>query len=336
MGWTTPAGYADRYRRFAEALLSVDPSIKLIANGQHPLCVVRDDDWDSTLFEADPSLVRCVTDHVLVGGTIDDASDPLDVYQDFMAVPFANESTYRDLEQTMVAAGIAEPRVAITELQLFGRLPQGHHGPSRPNATLTHDTLVDPTTMAEAIWDTLFYHSAVRLVPFVEMITHTGTVNHGGGLRKEKERVYCNPCHHAQTMFAAFGDATPVSVELEAPAQARPKVVEQLRQLHSDADRIPTVDAVAAVSTGGDLLVSLVHLGTAGPVSVSVRIENFAANRADVRTLAAEAPWAANTLNGPNAIAPATSQAAVTDAALTIELAPYSVVLLRLPPGQGH
>ncbi len=132
-------------------------------------------------------------------------------------------------------------------------------------------------------------------------------------------------------MFAAFANAIPVSVELEAPAQTRPKVVEQLRQLHSDADQIPTVDAVAAVSRDGDLLVSLVRLGPAGPVTVPIRVESFDASKAEARTLVADAPWAANTLDGPNAIMPAVAQVPVTDGALTIQLLPYSVVHLRVP-----
>jgi hypothetical protein len=40
-----------------------------------------------------------------------------------------------------------------------------------------------PATLAEALYDTLFYHVAVRNAPLVEVITHSATVNHGGRLR---------------------------------------------------------------------------------------------------------------------------------------------------------
>jgi len=78
IGWSTPAGYADRYRHFAEAMTRADPKIELQANGLAPLAVRDDDAWNQLLFEQNADRLRCVTDHILVGGSIDPTSDPHD------------------------------------------------------------------------------------------------------------------------------------------------------------------------------------------------------------------------------------------------------------------
>ena len=55
------------------------------------------------------------------------------------------------------------------------------------------------------------------------------------------------------------------------------------------------------------------------------------AERAEVQTLAAKTPWAVNTLEAPEAIAPATSTAELNDNKLSLQLPPYSYTLVRIP-----
>jgi len=326
VGWTTPAGYADRYREFAEAMLAVDPNIKLIACGA---VVWRGEEWNGALMREDAGLLRSISDHILVGGRVDPASDPLDIYQDFMAFPSFYEAQYLKLQRDMVAAGISDPRLAITELQLFARLGEGSgEGPTR----LSRENLVMPDTMAEAVYNVLVYHGAVRLAPFVEMVTHSATVNHGGGLRKVKERVYANPCHYGQSMFAAFGGATPVAVELACGVQPLPRALRDLKRAGVGLETVPVLDAVAAVDEAGTLLVSVAHRGTAGPVRLELCLAGAEpAAGAHIKTLSADVPWAKNTLERPEAVTPVEVEVATDGDHLRIEVPPYSVTLIRIP-----
>jgi alpha-N-arabinofuranosidase len=228
----------------------------------------------------------------------------------------------------MKHAGISNPRLAVTELQMFARVGR----PSSADAPrlLSNDTLVSPATAAEALYDVLIYHAAIRLAPFVEMVTHSATVNHGGGLRKTRERVYANPCYYAQSMFAAFTDAVPVKIEIRSPTQAAPLVLPDLKNVTS-ARSYKTIDALAAKSKDGRLLVSIVHRGTSGPIDLEINIEDFASTGgAEIQTLTADVPWAANSLEKPEAIIPVTKAGKIENGKMLVTIKPYAVLKITI------
>jgi len=323
--WTTAAGYLDRYLRFAKAMRAADPTVRLYACGAP---VLWGKNWNDTLIAGARPQLRSITDHPLIGGNVPRTTEPLDVFTDFMRVPDILESKWRDLRADMISAGLREPRLAVTELQMFA-----HLGPEvGPNETehLTRSNLVNPGTLAEALYDTLIYHSAVRLQPFVELVTHSATVNHGGGLRKEHERVYPNPCYYANLLFADFAEGQLVKVDLRCPNQRTPTVLPELRNTSSDSS-FPLFDAIAALSTNGDLLISLVHRGTGGPIRVRLAIDGYpAAENASVRTLSGSFPWAVNTLEQPEAVRPISTQEEVKNGAMVLMVNPYSLVHITL------
>jgi alpha-N-arabinofuranosidase len=196
---------------------------------------------------------------------------------------------------------------------------------------LTHENLVGPPTHAEGLYDVLIYHAAVRLAPFVTMVTHSATVNHGGGLRKTRERVYANPCHYAQTMFAAFAEALPVKVDLTCPTAKAPLVLPELRNVAKDWG-YKTLDALAARARDGSLLLSLVHKGTDGPIDLEITLNDLEpAGQAEIQTLSAEVPWAQNTLEAPAAIAPVASTASLSGTKLSLTLKSCSYTRVRIP-----
>ena len=132
--------------------------------------------------------------------------EPLEVYRDYMGIPEILEQRWRKLGEAMTEHGVQSPRLALTELQIYPAL--GKRADANLPARLHYGNLVNPSTQAEALYDVLIYHTAIRLSPFFELITHSGTVNHGGGLKKHHEHVYANPCHYAQSTFAAMAGAT--------------------------------------------------------------------------------------------------------------------------------
>jgi alpha-N-arabinofuranosidase len=320
----------DRYRQFVRAMQAADPDVKLYACGAPVLSGKR---WNDTLIAGAPDLLRSITDHPLIGGDVAADADPLDVFRDFMAVPQILEQKWAALCDDMSRAGIRAPHLAVTELQMFAKVGR----PSSPDAPrrLHHDNLVNPATHAEGLYDVLLYHSAVRLAPFVEMVTHSATVNHGGGLRKSHERVWANPCHYAQTMFATLAESCPVETELTSPTAQAPLVLPELRSATKDWT-YKTLDVLAAQARDGSLLLSIVHKGTAGPTELEITLEDFRpATHTEIQTLAADVPWAQNTLEAPARIAPVAGTQPVRDGTLTLMLRPYSYTLVRLPGGPG-
>jgi alpha-N-arabinofuranosidase len=319
--WTTAEGYVDRYRQFVKAMLKVDPGIKIYACGAP---VMWGKGWNDTLIAGASDILRATTDHPLVGGQVPADTEPLDVFRDFMAVPNVLEQKWADLEKDMKNAGISNPRLAVTELQMFASVGW----PSSANAPklLSNETLVSPTTDAEALYDVLIYHAAIRLAPFVELVTHSAIINHGGGLRKTRERVYANPCYYAQSMFAAFAEAVPVKTELTCSTQTAPLVLPDLKNVTS-ACSYKTIDALAAKSQDGKLLISIVHRGTSGPIDLEVNIKDFASiSRAEIQTITADVPWAANSLENPEAIIPVTTAEKIQNGKMLITIKPYSVL----------
>ncbi len=324
--WTTARGYVDRYKQFSAAMLKADSSVELLACGA-PVFWGRQ--WNDTLIAGLGASLQTITDHPLIGGDVFSDTDPLDVYRDFMAVPEVLESKWSALRDSMLRAGIENPHLAVTELQMFAHIAGGRH--SSTTARLTYRNLVQPATLAEGLYDVLIYHAAARLTPFVELVTHSAVVNHGGGLRKEHERVYANPCYYAQAAFAAFAGATPVRTVLQTAIEYAPGVLPQLRDVTRHAS-YSAVDALAAIAKDGSLLLSIVDRGPSRPIHLSIALDGFSAdNAAQLRTLHADVPWAANSLQHPDAVVPVDSIVPVRNGKIEFDLRPYSVLCLRVP-----
>ncbi|MHC4559476.1 MAG: alpha-L-arabinofuranosidase C-terminal domain-containing protein [Planctomycetota bacterium] len=324
--WTTAEGYVDRYKQFVKAMLEADPDIKLYACGAP---VMWGKNWNDTLIAGAADILTTTTDHPLVGGHVPADADPLEVYRDFMAVPEVLEQKWDALREDMTKAGIKNPRLAVTELQMFARL--GQLSLADAPRRLTHDNLVNPATQAEALYDVLIYHTAIRLAPFVEIVTHSATVNHGGGLRKARERVYANPCHYAQAMFSAFAEAMPVKTELSCATETAPLVLPDLKNVTSTWS-YKSVDALAAITPDGSLLISIVHKGTDNPIELEIILKDFdSAKKVEIQTLSTELPWAENTLENPQAITPVNTVNSIEKGQLSTTIKPYTVLRLKIP-----
>lgn len=322
--WTTARGYVDRFHPFAQAMRKADPAIVLHACGAP---VLWGQAWNRELIAGAAPELHSLTDHPLIGGDVSRRADPLDVFRDFMHVPDVLERKWAELRDDMANGGVRDGRLAVTELQMFAHLGPAAGGP--PAELLNRQNLVSPGTLAEALYDTLIYHAAARLQPFVELVTHSATVNHGGGLRKERERVYANPCYYASRLWADFAEAAPVKLELHTPSETAPIVLPDLKNDGGDRS-FRVVDAVAARGANGDLLLSLVNRGAGGAVALRVKVESFAGgDKAEVWTLAGPVPWAANTLDQPNEVQLVRSEAEVSNDSLKLQLPPYSIAQVR-------
>ena len=327
VNWTTPAGNADRYERFREAMLDADPTIQVTACG---LETNGDGHWNDTLFDRAGSDVRAISDHILAGGLVDASTDPNELYHAFMGFSEQLGETYRNLRDRMVSAGIDEPKLDITELQLFAHFRSGAERSQETDEDprLTADTMPTPTTISEALYDATIRHECIRMGDFVEMLTHSATVNHGGGLWKQGERVWANPCHYGRSIGATQAGGTPVRVDVACDTISTQTVFREIDPI----DGVPALDAMATVSgDGSELVVMLVNRTTDERLSVSLDVEEFdAASEAEVTTLSGETMHDANTRDDPKRITPESSTVTVDNGAATLELAPYSLVRLTI------
>jgi len=320
IGWTTPAGYSDRYREYVTAMRKADSKILFLACGGP---IWWKEGWNERLYTENTSTMRCITDHILQGPRVPASTDPLDYYRDSLLLSIVYAGAYAQWRETMEKAGVKNPRLAITELQLFGGILTAKEGET---VRLKPDNLVNPGTFAEGVYDLLYYHMAVRLGDFVELFTHSATVNHGGGLRKEKERVYANPCHYAQGMFSALAGASPVPVELSCAEVTSAGVVKSV----PDGTKAPVLDIVAARADSRTLLVSIVSRGTE-TVDLSLDLGGFAkSGRAELVRLSAEVPWAVNTLASPKAVAPVSESADIVNGKIAVTVPPFTIIRLTV------
>ncbi|MGD0089278.1 MAG: alpha-L-arabinofuranosidase C-terminal domain-containing protein [Planctomycetota bacterium] len=318
VSWTTSGGNVDRYQRFSAAMLESDDSIQLLACGAQGNPAAE---WNQRLIaEAGPRL-RCITEHLLNGVTVKAQTDPVDVFHAYMGQAVDMGRQCRKVRQSLVNAGRGKVRWAVTECQLFAHF----QGDAPPGAKLTPQTLFNPATISEALYFTTLVHECIRLGDFVELFTHSATVNHGGGLRKTKERVWANPVHYAHSLGAAFFNAVPVSVKLASGVYSTANRYGCIPPLQD----VPILDVMAALSDGGAALVlMLVHRGAAcGPVALELELRGFkAAAEAEVAALAGDAAHSQNTEAEPERIKPRVAAARVEEGQkLALTLAPYSL-----------
>jgi alpha-N-arabinofuranosidase len=322
VGWTTPDGNVDRYRRFREAIMAVDPTVQTIGCGYGN---VPDSEWNRRLIEGAAETLQTITDHILTGGGVDAQTDPIELVHAFLGYPMVLEERYRDLEQRMRAAGITSPHLAITELQLFAHF----YGAWSPDDALTPAKMPRPDTITEALYLTEIVNSCARLGDFVSLLTHSATVNHGGGLRKERERVYANPVHHAHALGHALAGGTPVAVQLACAGFSTHRDFAHVPPM----DSVPLIDTLAVLSETGDLLLSLVHRGAAGgPIDLEIALEGYRAQpQAEVTTLAGETWYDRNSREAPERVVPRHTQLSLSsEDRFAVTLAPFSITQVRL------
>lgn len=224
IGHCTPEEYAERYERFYKAMMAVDPRIKIIANGQ-------DKRWNAPIIQRKSDILRSLSTHTLIGGGTPEDADPEEVFESLMAYTYFYEQHLRDMGAQM-AEKVKVPKFAVTELQVFTNRPGLPN-----NATLT-----------ESLFWSGIVNTCIRLGSLVEMVTHSALVNHGGGLRKEREIVYANPVYYARKMYSTQSGTIPVRIHVRCPMYKSSG-----RYSPANAD-VPYMDAVAMVNEEGSEL----------------------------------------------------------------------------------
>ena len=314
--WTTSDGNLDRYKCFSNAMLKSDPTIKLLGcgSGNDP-----NSEWNYHLIDGVGKDLRCITDHILTGGAVNADTVPADLYHAFMGYAVELEKRYDKLHKKMVSAGMDNPRLAITELQLFAHF----QGEAKPDGKLSHSTMPRQDSISEAIYYSTIVNTCIRLGDFVELLTHSATVNHGGGLRKDREHVYANPVHLAQKLGVMMANCTPVEIKLTCETYSTQHSYANIPPLKD----VPVIDAIAGTSPEGDLMLMLVHRGAeCGSIDLTIDLGGFKAqDKAFLTVLAGETWYDRNTLENPEKISLKDSEIDVMDNHINLSISPFSI-----------
>lgn len=295
--------YAKRYRAFYEAMKAVDPNILFIANGHDWL------PWNEPVLKENPTTVRSLSIHTLIGNMIPDGTDPDTVYNSIMAYTKWYEGHLRAAGKQMTDVGIADPKLAITELQIFtnkGGWPANWN-------------------QAEAVFYAGIVNSAIR-TGMVEIITHSALVNHGGGLSKWRQVVCEQPVFLARKIYATQPGRWPVRLSITSPSFD----VAELPGMPAVEDT-PYIDAVALLDDSGKELTLLVtNRHPSEAISAEIAFDGFSPRTSvTVETLASNNYLDANSPGAPHVVKSKKSVIRTKPEGLTYTFPKHSLTRLR-------
>jgi len=274
-GYCSAEEYAERYERFYRSMIKVDPGIKFIANGY-------DLDWNEKVIARKGSIIRSLSIHPLIGGRLPKDIPPEDVYHSIIGFTYWSVQYLEQLKNMMLKA-VREPKLAVTELQIMT-------GPRLPNNK----------TLTEALYYSGIVNASIQHGDFVEMITHSALVNHGGGLRKEKEIVYADPVYYAQKLYAKHCiEQFPVKLVIETPMFDVPEL-QRLPKVRN----VPYIDAIALLDKDEKTLSLIVsNRKPDTQVKAKIYLHDFEAyEKVKTETLSGPSYMAVNTMEKPDRV----------------------------------
>lgn len=304
IGHCSKEEYAKRYAAFYEAMKAVDRGILFIANGHEWL------PWNEPVLKENPKTVRSLSIHTLIGNAIPDGTDPDSVYNSLMAYTNWYEGHLRAMGKQMTDVGIADPRIAITELQIFtnkGGWPANWN-------------------QAEVIFYAGIMNSSIRTQGLVEIITHSALVNHGGGLSKWRQVVCEQPVFLARKMYATQPGRWPVRLEVTSPTYD----VAELPGMPA-VNNTPYLDAVALLNDPGDELTLLVtNRHPSEALETKISLTGFAPRpTVTVQRLAPKNYLDANSPGAPDVVKIRSSVARTKNDGMTCSFPKHSLTRLR-------
>jgi len=307
IGHCTPEEYAERYERFYKAMTAVDPTIKIIANGQHR-------EWNAPVIQHKSDILRCLSIHTLIGGDTPEDADPTEVFESLMAYTTFYAHHLRDLGAQM-AEGVKDPKFAVTELQIFTNRP----------------SLPSNSTLSESLFWSGIVNTCIRLGGLVEMITHSALVNHGGGLRKEREIVYANPVYYARKLYSTQSGTIPVRIHVRCP------MYDSSGRYSPAISDVPYLDAIALVDDNdSDLNLILTNRHPREALDTHIALHDFdPTENVRVQTLTGRSYMSRNGWDYPDRVKLRGSSLRIDGTELSYSVPAHSIVLLTFSRKNG-
>ncbi|MFC1453485.1 alpha-L-arabinofuranosidase C-terminal domain-containing protein, partial [Verrucomicrobiota bacterium] len=301
IGHTAAQGYAERYLVFRKAMLDVDPTINIIANGHTAA-------WNKALVEHAGGAVRSLSVHTLEnGGRFSRDDEPTAVYMEHMAYVAEYGKRLRTLAAPMREARL-KPKLAITELSIFTNMPELPH----------------MDNLSEALHYSGIVNAAIRSKGLVELITHSALINHSAGMTKTRGVVYMHPVWLALHLYSVQPGVQPVKLDVKGPTfSTEGKWFDKVASA-------PLIDAVALLDKKDSALtVFVANRDPCNAVSAELTVDSFrAAGRAQVSVITGDSVLARNMWTDPEAVTIDRRYAGMGRWPLRLDLPPLSLTRL--------
>jgi len=134
----------------------------------------------------------------------------------------------------------------------------------------------------------------------------------------DKKRMVLTPTYHVFRMYVPFQDSTFVPVAFDAGTYTHGSVT------------LPRVDAIAAKSTDGKLLVEITNLDAENSATIDAHMAGVAVKSATAETLTAPAVDSINTFDVPNAVVPKPTAVKLQNGEISLTVQPRSVTVISL------
>jgi alpha-L-arabinofuranosidase len=223
IGNTTADVYAGRYDVFAKAMRQADESILLMANGNTL-------EWDRTVVNNATEPLDMLTIHRLVGRIRNFKVTPEESYKAVSSYGVYFERELAPAIKAIMQERIDEPYLALTE-SMIHEVREGY-----------------PTnhSLSEVFYHAGMMNAAIRSDGFVNIITRTALINHGGGMIKDKGIVYAEPVYDAVRLYSRLSGLHPIALQVQTPVDDVPKTMNM-----PEMNNVPQVDAVAGIAPDG-------------------------------------------------------------------------------------
>ncbi len=255
IGHCGPSENARRYREWSEAMLAVDPSIELIANGSHFGHAGSDELWHEILLEEGGADLHCISLHCLPNNArwLSEYEDDVYLWQSLMAQTLHWEEI--GLPELLSAARGAYPDrtidVAITEWGILGPADRPQVG-----------------NLGGAVYAGLFLNFAIRQHEMIRVANATALL-HGGCIRRAGPFVYRDPQVEVIERYTTLRGARIMPVTYKGPAYDVDRSTYQAPPLHD----VPYLDAVAVDQGDGRSVIAVVNRHPIGAIDTTIAFD---------------------------------------------------------------
>jgi len=134
----------------------------------------------------------------------------------------------------------------------------------------------------------------------------------------DKDKFVLTPTYYVFKMYVPFQDATRIPVSFDAGAYAHGSVT------------LPRVDAIAAKSVDGKLLLEITNLDAESSVSIDADLTGITAKSAKAETLTGAAVDSVNSFDSPNTVVPKPAVVKVQNGKISLAVEPRSVTVISI------
>ena len=329
LGYRSAEAYGVLASRTAKGMRQLDPGVELVACGSSHRSMPTFGAWERTVLEHtydDVDYISCHAYYQLRNGDLGSflaSSTDMDSFIEEIAATADHVKATRRSAKTM-AISFDEWNVwYVDRYQDEEKITDITQWPYAPRLLEDVYTVADAVVVGNLLISLLKHVDRVKAASLAQLVNVIAPIMTEPGGPAWRQTTF-----HPFALSSRLAQGNVLRLELESPSYAT--------ALYGD---VPLVDAVATHDPeAGRAAVFLVNRSSSEATTVTVDLDRLGDMQiAETHTLADEDPFAANTLQDPERVAPAPNTSAkVADGLLTIELPPVSWTAVALSRDPGH